>query len=98
MLRISTNTAGHTRPSEDRHTGAPAHSTWCRRLRPPTPPYQQTKIEWWSEVVAGQGLQEVQAQPSHTEKVTVDSEFPDKNVFILEKTDGNSVQVYTFSS
>lgn len=50
---------------------------------PSTPP--RTKIEWWSEVVAGQGLQEVQAHPSHTQKVTVDSEFCNRNVFILEK-------------
>lgn len=28
----------------------------------------QTKIEWWSEVVAGQGFQEVQAHPDHSGK------------------------------
>lgn len=50
--------------------------------------FPQTKIEWWSEVVAGQGLQEVQAHPDHTEKVTVVSKFN------FEKRDGNTMQVY----
>lgn len=60
---------------------------------PPPPP--QTKIEWWSEVVAGQGLQEVQAHPSHTEKVTVDSDFCNRNVFILEKEMGTLCSCWT---
>lgn len=36
-------------------------------------------------MVAAEGLQEVQAHPTHAEKVTVDSEFRDRNVFIFYK-------------
>lgn len=36
--------------------------------------FPQTKIEWLSKVVAGQGLQEVQAHPDHTEKVIIVSQ------------------------
>lgn len=35
--------------------------------------------------MVGQGLNEVQAHPSHTEKVTVFPELCDKTVFIFEE-------------
>lgn len=46
--------------------------------------FHSQKKEWWSEVVVGQGLNEVQAHPSHTEKVTDFPELHDTTVFILK--------------
>ena len=49
-------------------------------------------------MVAGQGLQEVQAHPDHTGKVTVVSKFHNRYLFNFEKRNGNATQVYTVYS
>lgn len=66
------------------HGGASVHSISVCSVCQCFPCCFASQAEWW-ELVVGQGLNEVQAHPPHTGKVTIFPELHDHSGFLFEE-------------